>query len=232
MRRELAGFLDSARRRGLARSLRLLASDLLFDLRFGTETRRVLEGSQLGTPVGETGGYDAIYHAVSPVIFDQAIRRLRELMPQLERAACFVDYGCGKGRALILAAHAGFGRVIGVECSPVLLECCEANLRHAWRRAGFTGRHETHLLDVVDYPTPDDSAVWFWFNPFDATRAGQVAAQLADSIKRQPRPACLVYVRPLQLAAVTAQGFQVADTVSSPSGYVEAVLLTPVPPAH
>ena len=225
MRREIAGFLDSARRRGLRTSLHLLASSIWFDARFGIETRTVLEGSQLGDVQGSRYSGPGVYHAVNPVILGLALARLRTLAPTAISAGCFVDFGSGKGRALVLAASAGFQKVVGIENSPVLHDLCKSNLQAVWRRRPLLCPYELHLGDAATFAVPDDSTVWFWFNPFDAALARRVAENLLASLQRQPRGAYLIYARPAHAAVVQQLGFTVAAEIRSATTHLDALLL-------
>ncbi len=213
------------RRRGPGATLRLLAGELWFDAWFRTETRAVLEGSELGTLVGAADDRHAIYHAVNPIVFARAIVQLQALAPDALSQGSFIDFGSGKGRALILAARAGFQRVVGVEWSPVLHALCRRNLESAWERRALRSAHELHLCDAARFTVPDDSSVWFWFNPFDATLTDRVAMHLLDSLKRRPRPAYLIYARPTQVAVLVAQGFRIVSEVRLAPDYLDALIL-------
>jgi SAM-dependent methyltransferase len=225
VRKEIAGLLDSVRRRGVGTSLRLLAGELCFDAWFGTETRAVLEGPELGTLVRAADNGRAIYHAINPVVFARAIGQLQALAPDALSHGSFVDFGSGKGRALILAARAGFPRVTGIEWSPVLHALCRRNVEAAWQRRTLCAEHELHLGDAARFDVPDDSTVWFWFNPFDAAMSERVATNLRDSLERRPRPAYLIYARPVHAGLLTAQGFRVAAEVRLARDYVDALIL-------
>lgn len=205
----------------------MLASDIRFDASYGIETRTVLEGRQLGVPADDLDGEFAVYHAVNPIVFARSLARVRALAPASVSSGSFVDFGSGKGRALVLAAREGFPRVVGIENSPVLHETCERNLQRVWQRCRFTGRYELHLGDAGAFRVPDDSSVWFWFNPFDAVLARRVATNLLASLKRRPRTAYLIYARPLHLAVLQELGFIAAAEVHTSSTHLDAVVFSP-----
>src|SRR5277367_3679731 len=57
-------------------------------------------------------------------------RILRNMLASLAIAYeryVFVDYGCGKGRVLLVATHFPFQRIVGVEFAPQLAEIAEQN---------------------------------------------------------------------------------------------------------
>src|SRR5207245_5268496 len=57
-----------------------------------------------------------------------------QALPAVPSQLTFVDFGCGKGRALVLAAEHGFRRVLGIECDAQLFAAAQRNAR-AYRDA-------------------------------------------------------------------------------------------------
>jgi SAM-dependent methyltransferase len=225
MRRELAGFVDSARRRGVATTLRLLASELGFDLRHGTRTHPVLEGAQLGTLPERLRGRHLVYHPINPLVMARTLAVLRLLDGGAALTGSFVDFGCGSGRALILAARHGLRAVIGVECSAALAAACERNLATSWRRLGLQASRELRCVDAAEFVVPDDSTLWLWFNPFDAHDARLVGARLLESLRRRPRVAYLAYAHPEQIGVLLELGFVAVAEVRVAPGHQDAVIL-------
>lgn len=228
MLREVAGIIESVRRRGVFATLRLLASELAFDLRHGTETRRVLEGSQLGPLSGDLASEGLVYHAVNPLVLDLALREIaaREHAPPW--GGSFVDFGSGKGRALIVAASLGFDTVVGVECSRSLHAAASRNLCQAWRRVRLRATYDLFCEDATSFDVPDDSLVWFWFNPFAAEAVERMAERLLASVKRRPRPAYLVYAKPVHAEVLLQLGFQAVAEVRISASHLDALILKPV----
>ena len=89
----------------------------LFDFLHGTETAEIVKVYKLDAVSRSyihSHGYEASNaNRVADILGALPIRR-----EQFE----FVDIGCGKGRALIIANEIGFARVTGVEISPKLGE--------------------------------------------------------------------------------------------------------------
>ena len=78
---------------------------------------------------------------------------------------CFVDVGCGKGRALIVASFYDFPHLIGVDYSGRLCRQARSNLA----RCGVApGRCEIVRADAATYDFPDGNLFVFLNNPFDA----------------------------------------------------------------
>lgn len=110
----------------------------------------------------------------------------------------FVDMGCGKGAALILAIEAGFSRVIGVEFDGELAGICSENLRTSGtvRRSG--ARAEVVHADAAAYELPSEPLVLFLYNPFEGPPLQQVADNLERSLREAPRDVRVIYLFPLE----------------------------------
>ncbi len=93
-----------------------------FDLAHHVDTSGHIPGEAL--PTGSSADlYNTAYWAISPSTLRQAFAAL----PFDPALYTFVDLGCGKGRALLLAAQHGFRAVLGVELSPALAGIARAN---------------------------------------------------------------------------------------------------------
>ena len=113
------------------------------------------------------------------------------------RKHVFVDLGCGKGRALILAAEHGFKRVLGVEFAPPLhrLACLNADTYQRQRPAAPS--IVVHLGDAATYPIPCEDVVLFLYNPFGESVTRKVAANIAASLRACPRSLVIAYRNPV-----------------------------------
>src|SRR5262249_27445537 len=95
-----------------------------FDRRLGISTFGIdTDVAALGA-TGEHVAQSAGYEPIQLPVF-KAIMRAVRLDP---RDYLFIDFGSGKGRALVLAARYGFERVIGVEFAPSLHEIAARNI--------------------------------------------------------------------------------------------------------
>ena len=123
-----------------------------FDRKHGVETSSMLQISELD--VGDNVGALA-YQACSPALLRHTLSQL-----SVDRTMSFIDIGCGKGRALIVASQYPFANVIGVELSPKLVEVARDNMR----RAGVAAR--VIESDARTFELPDGDLVLFFYNPF------------------------------------------------------------------
>jgi SAM-dependent methyltransferase len=176
-------------RDGLRRTARRQLSRLrwrMLEYRMGVHTGGSIDPCLLGhSPSGF--GYQPIDYGT----FQSALQRV----PIDPRQSVFLDYGCGKGRALLLAARLPFRRVLGVEISPELCDQACANVRRA-RRFLVCPDVQVVRADATEYIPPDDVSVVFLYNPFDEQVVRLVLDRLNESLSRRPRPLHIVYALP------------------------------------
>lgn len=190
----IAWAVNSVRTRGLARTATVATSaiaDFSFDWRYGTDTNRWVKVDDLGE-VGENKVHSVRYQATKA-------RPLRQLLNSLDlpREKAFVDFGSGKGRALMIAAECGFQRVVGVEFSPALCEQARQNMEIFRRKSNVTTQFEVVRSDVTHYEIQPDQSVFFMYNPFGDAVMEQVVANLRRSLEVTPRPIWLIYNNPI-----------------------------------
>jgi SAM-dependent methyltransferase len=181
--------VTSVRRAGVSNTLRIIAStvrDTAFDRTYGTDT----------------AGYEdpRAYAADDP----RAVRatlyvptRARPFLEFLRRTAVpssgtFVDFGCGKGRALLLAALHGFQRVTGIEFSPAFCSAAERNIERFRPHAPAT-RFEVICADAGDYQVRAQDSVFYFYDPFDDALIRRCLAHIKASRAAAPRPVVVIY---------------------------------------
>lgn len=105
-----------------------------------------------------------------------------------------IDYGSGKGRAVIVGAMYPFKRVIGVELSEKLNVIARNNFDIAKSR-DLLKCHEAEFItvDAFDYQPTDDITVVFLNNPFSDRLVSNVITKLCESVKSNPRPLYFLY---------------------------------------
>jgi SAM-dependent methyltransferase len=160
-----------------------------FDREFGIETSKTVWRKRLWLRKDSHG-----YQATSP----EFVRRAFTYVPRFT----FVDLGCGKGRVLVLADHAGFKKIIGVELSRKMVVAARANLERL--RIPATIIHG----DAGLYQLPTEPCVVFMYNPFGPTLSRPLSTK-STAIRskyiqfmsiRYMRTCCPAY---LQFTAVT-----------------------------
>ena len=119
------------------------------------------------------------------------------LSEDLSRFA-FVDYGSGKGRALLVAAHYPFAQVVGAEFSPELHAMAEANIAGYLRAERPARSVRSVCADAATFDLPEQDLVLYFNNPFAGPVFDQVLKNIQAAHERSGRK---VYVLYQQLAS-------------------------------
>lgn len=183
--------------------------------RLGIDTRGSIPWHQLGL---EPDSID--YGPVDWQALESALHHI-DIRPDYD---VFLDYGAGKGRAVIMAAMHPFFRVLGVEMSGSLCTVAKRNIRRARRRL-CSQRIEIVETNAAQYPVPTDVSVIFLFNPFTGRTLNAVVDQIHASLKRRPRPLTIIYLHPAAAPNVFAQCDWLGPPQPLPTGYLEGVRL-------
>src|SRR5271170_3581526 len=99
-----------------------------FDLAHGVDTSGLVPAAHLitGHPNDE---HVTAYYGVAPSILRTLITHWRETpTPHPIHDYTFIDFGAGKGRAMLVASELPFRKVIGIELNPDLADIPERNL--------------------------------------------------------------------------------------------------------
>lgn len=162
--------------------------DRSFDRRHGTETSRVVPLPALDIP-SRNAGRGMFYEPIPPRVFRLAMRHLLIAHEQFT----FLDFGSGKGRAVLLASELPFAEVIGVEFSPELHRIAQRNLAVVRNLRRRCSRVTLICDDVVDYRVPSANLVLFFFDPFDQAVLSRVLDNVAGAVKGTTHRVHIVY---------------------------------------
>ena len=132
------------------------------------------------------------YAAIEPLRFQQVLARLDIHFEDYT----FVDFGSGKGRALLLASEYPFKRILGLEFSPELHQTAEENLRRYRSETQICRDVQLLNVDFADYALPPEPSVLFFFHPCNTRVLSQVIAGIGRSLLSHPRPLYIAYVAP------------------------------------
>jgi SAM-dependent methyltransferase len=206
-----ARIVRSLRNEGLRHTLRaalrhcqVLISRFLdrhFDLAFGSDTSGVTEIPSLGDVRSPNLARGIRYEPTRALALRSVLRRAH-----IPTDGGFVDLGCGKGRALMMAVLAGFSHVTGVDYSRTLCRIAERNLEILRRRTRRQFTSSIVAVDAADYAFDPGDTVVYLFNPFDATVLAAVLARLQHSIEQHPRTVWIVYHNPVWRIAIEHSG--------------------------
>lgn len=167
------------------------AADRAFDRRWGTDTSRGVSVHDLGidrSRIEQCNRYDPSSTAmlrdpVAALGIDPAIHH-------------FIDYGAGKGRAMMLAIEMGFARVSGIELSTRLCDIATANISHF--AAQHPGMPPVRMVaaDAAAFMPDGGDIVAYFYNPFDATVMNMVRNRLEGALCRLTGRVVVIYANP------------------------------------
>lgn len=119
----------------------------------------------------------------------------------------FVDFGCGKGKALLLAAELHFQEIIGIELSSKLIRIAEDNLRTYIKRTRERETFRLHCMDAGNFQIPEKPAIYYFANPFQAEVMRKVLASIQHSHAAAPRAGYIAYLDPVLGDLLDEAGF-------------------------
>ncbi len=123
-------------------------------------------------------------------------RRELNALPRFDfREYAFIDFGCGKGRMLLIAAALPFKKYVGIELRKEFYELALKNTRSDRRAA--SRNIECLNINAVDYEFPDEKLVVYFCNPFGEEVMRPVQDNLGRSLKRNFRDVVVVLHNPI-----------------------------------
>lgn len=183
----------SIKRRGLFNTVRYLSHELVFDFKYGTDTKPEIINYTFENQ--NIDNFCAPCQGANPWVVNKCFDELTYLGVKFEDCV-FLDFGSGKGRVMFMAAMVGFKRIIGVELDLALCEITSQNLNvnpALFRREQCVVCNE----DATKYSTPDDINVVFLYNPFGCDLIRAVLLNLLQSFRTSIRPIYVIYVNPI-----------------------------------
>jgi SAM-dependent methyltransferase len=165
-------------------------------------------------------------HLDNATIYMPAIYPLLEMIFEkvnVESLNHLLDIGCGKGRAICVAAAKGCKKVSGIDFSKEL--CMDAinnlstiQIMHSALQAKIINS------DAYTYQIPADVDCIFLFNPFDDYLMMGVVRNIEQSLMQNPRPIKIIYANPLCKSHFIDAGF-VETFHSKKMRYIEVSIL-------
>ena len=103
----------------------------------------------------------------------------------------FVDFGCGRGRVLIMASFMGCMNNVGVEINPILVEDAICNLKK-WNDYCKTNGLQICNFEVINVDAMDIniSPIWnkfFFFKPFSKEICIRIIIRVIESVEADNR---------------------------------------------
>ncbi len=179
----------------------ILKQEIRGEKKYGIHTSGADELGQL-----EKKGIDTSHATIyMPASYDLLEEIFQQFKP--ETFVHFLDIGCGKGRAMCVAAYYGAKNITGIDFSKDFCLVAEKNM--AVTRQKFPEMLYTIINnDAFYYEIPEDVDCIFLFNPFDEIILDGVVERILESHEANLRKITIIYVNPLHKEVFTDAGFK------------------------
>ncbi|MFC8575561.1 class I SAM-dependent methyltransferase, partial [Heyndrickxia sporothermodurans] len=173
----------------LKRRLRIISFtdsiyDFCCDVLYGIETRKtdlLLDNRQVH--------FD--YMPTSYLIIKRLFKKYK-FQPQDH----LVDFGCGKGRVVLVAAKYSCPIITGVEINPSMFKVAEKNVRNSFKRKNINAAIYLKMEDASKMKISNDMNKFFFFNPFHLKIFISTINQITKSVQEHPRKILLFFLWP------------------------------------
>lgn len=164
------------------------AGDIIFDRLFGVDTAGHVHFDELDFDENAGLHYEPS-NWINLILLRMTLKSMR-----IGEYDVFIDFGCGKGQVLLVAAMFPFGRVIGLDISPTLLEIAKRNLDANVSR--LRCRNVQYVCeDVRGYPIPPDVNICYFYNPFPRDVLDPLARRIVESADEHARRVSVLSLR-------------------------------------
>lgn len=183
-------FFRSLYYRGFVNTVKLLTHESKYEKKLGIKTHSIVNLHNL-TLAGENSDQNHHYQGASYFILFSVFGQLPANVKDLP----FIDYGCGKGRALFVAEQCGFTNLIGIDIALELIQEANEN-KEVYKKANAKSHIHFTFSDATVYEIPPDAAVFYFFNPFGPDILKKVVSLIKESVKLYPRTIYCIYLNP------------------------------------
>jgi SAM-dependent methyltransferase len=170
------------------------------DWKYRADTGGIITHGELGVDASNAA-YATCYRAA----LGWVIRRFLRQLPIDFTRYTFVDFGSGKGRALLVASEFAFAEIVGVEFSADLLDISRRNIARLPARNRRDDRIRATLGDAAEFALPQTDLVCYLYNPFGPPVIDRVVARIAAH-SRAGFDVFIVYINPKHRDAITRTG--------------------------
>jgi hypothetical protein len=153
-----------------------------FDRKYRVDTAGIIDLHQLKVDAASARfGYR--YGGITQQAFDELLANLDVRYENFT----FVDFGSGKGAALLHASNCPFKKIVGVEFAKELHLIAQANFKSYCNPRQRCFQLESICMDAVQYQFPDGPLILLFNSPFGVEVWQRVVVNLKDSIAAAPR---------------------------------------------
>jgi predicted RNA methylase len=178
-------FVDSLQKNGLFSTARKVGQRLYYKYkRVDFSTQNIYDL----TRVGNYENHGTAFVSTSKDFLKRVVDDLEKSIKKPLVKELFVDYGSGKGSAIIHARDIGFKEAIGVEFALELHEIAESNIE----KMNLKGVKSVYA-DATTYPLPLDASVVYLFNPFDEIVMGKFIENIVKEKESFKRDVYFIY---------------------------------------
>lgn len=205
---KLGEFLDSLKTNGIFSTVRKVGQRVNYKVRgvdFSTQNIYDL------TRTGEYKEHGTALVSTSKDFLSKLIHDLEKSIGKTLKKELFIDYGSGKGAAIIHAKKIGFKETLGVEFAKELHERAEENI------------HNLNLKNVVSiyadattHVAPSNVSVIYLFNPFDEVVMEKVVHNLVGQKEHFKSDVYVIYGN--ASCDILKNHFELLNQVTYPSG--------------
>lgn len=195
----------------------ILAAEIKGEKKYGIDTT----GADELTSLAERGidtTHATIYMPASYDLLEISFDQL-----QAEPILHLIDFGCGRGRVLCVAACQGVPKLTGMDISKEFCDEASKNLQIVTRDNAEI-QFKIINNDAFYFNVPHDADCLFFFNPFDEILMSGVVENVLESLREKPRQMRIVYFNPLHKKLFTDRGFKEIFHVKKLK-YLEASIL-------
>jgi SAM-dependent methyltransferase len=182
--------------------MKALYSRYWFELRYGIKMNSPAVPDQAGeNDLHVKGPWH--YEPISHYSFNRMLKNIYWNF----RESTFIDFGCGKGAALLLATRYCFKKYIGVEFSPDLVNAGRSNILKFMKVSKREFDYEILCTDATLYQVPAEVNVFYFFNPFGPELLDIVMQNIESSLKASCRDILLLYFNALHKDVIEKYGY-------------------------
>lgn len=108
----------------------------------------------------------------------------------------FVDFGCGKGRVILVSAYLGCPQVTGVDINPRMIDIASKNMNTLKTKNLGTTNYKLICCDARNFSIDDNYNKFFFFNPFHLKVFIHVINKIVNSLHNNNRKIVLFLYYP------------------------------------
>jgi 16S rRNA G966 N2-methylase RsmD len=206
---QLKKFKDSLQHNGIKPTLQKIAQQVEYKIKgvdFSTQNIFDL------TLTGDHKDHGTALVSTSKDFFNRVFKDLEEITGKELDKSLFIDYGSGKGAAIIHASKFGFKKTIGIEFAKELHDTSVENIK----KLGFSNVESLHA-DATEFLPPSDVSIIYFFNPFDEVVMQKVVDNINSMKEHFDKEVYIIYGNP-SCSEVLNENFTLLKNTTHESG--------------